>query len=211
MNFSAMITETQRLLGKDTKFDTTTVGARLNISQVDIAILTKLLEGNVDMNCTANTAEYAYPAGSNILKLLHVLFYNGSYYDKLSHMAFNTFLKTSGDVFGTPEAWYDRPAAQKFGLFPIPGSAGTNYIRLYFIPNPTTMAVTSQETCDLPAYTHQAICIHAGMWLSMPDKDETEIGRWQALLDRELAKIRHFNIPKAAVYQQEDSDAADIE
>lgn len=117
----------------------------INDGLKDVALRSECLEASNDQDVTASTQEYTVP--NDCVKITSVYYGGSGDWEKLTEVTpdwlaneiDSEWLNDSGTTYG----YYKR--GNKIGLYKIPGSseAGTNYLRIYYIQQPTELTLTT--------------------------------------------------------------------
>lgn len=194
MTNSELVTLIQdQLKGYSTSiFPATLVREWMDEGQIDIVRRTGCVTTTGTINVTASTREYSMP--SDILKVKHVYYYDGTNYLRLHQTTLDeleTYFDFPNESAGTPTHYYIKMAGTPtIGLYPKPDTTVANAISVYYVQRPSTLT-TAATNPAIPEPYHRLIALYA-MWrlLQKDVKDETA-DRYQALYEQQMQQMSH--------------------
>lgn len=157
----------------------------INDGQLDICRKSECLEGTAPaVNIVAGTDQYAYPA--DFIKEQRLLV-NGIKLTRLTLQSIDVLFPDRASTPVTGNSLYYYHYSRKFNLYPIPGSAITNGLVVWYIRSAVILTASGQ-TPEIPTAFHEDI-VRFCLWKAFEqDQDWAGAGQFKSDYDLRLLK-----------------------
>lgn len=159
--------------------------------QIDIARRTACVTTDSNITSVASQREYSMP--TDVLRLLHINWYDGTTYSRLEGTtldALEVYEDYPNETAGTPTHYYIKQGSTPtIGFYPKPSASQANAVTIHYLKRPTNLT-TSSTNPNIPEPYHRLIVQYALYRCLQKDAKTDTADRYYSQYLREVEMMR---------------------